>query len=275
MAGLLLLPNTALAWHATGHMVVARIAYSRLTSKARQEADRLLQLAVNPAGSAQNSDFVTAACWADDIKNVSRTYNSWHYLDIPYSPERLTTPPSPKENNVVWAIREQTKILKDSVAADSDRAKALRFLIHFVGDVHQPLHSSTRYTKALPDGDQGGNKFPLSVGNYHNLHAYWDGALGMYPDLARPLDADGEKTLKALAEEATAAYSDRKPEWKNANPQIWAEESSQAARRYVYALQENAMPSAEYNRRGQNLVRIRIAMAGYRLAALLNTALDR
>ncbi len=261
------LTQPACAWWSTGHMVVAEIAYRRLSPTAKTEAERLLKIDSLPASST----FQTASVWADDLKRLDvHLYDSWHYIDLPFSIDNTPLEQPGKSDNVEWAIKNCISILRSKKAPDSEKASMLKFLIHFVGDVHMPLHTTGRFSKENPKGDQGGNKFRL-VGNYRNLHAYWDSGAGMYEDIVRPLNGEGTSKLKKLADEAEAA-----------NPFAtatgltvmsiadWVKEGFDLSKSFVYTAKENEEPNAAYKDGAQKASKEKVALAGYRLAAILN-----
>src|SRR5579871_4985950 len=132
--GSLAVATSCFAWNATGHIMIAAIAEGRLDPVAFDECNRLLKI----GGTANTTDFIQASCWADDTK--TKENGPWHYIDIPYRNDGKPTTTKPGEENVVWAINHFLPILKDKTKPDPERADALRYLIHFVEDIHQPLH---------------------------------------------------------------------------------------------------------------------------------------
>lgn len=261
--------SPSLAWWGTGHMVVAQIAYDRLNANAKAETDRLLAIDALP----QSRTFVTAAAWADDLKLMDvHFYDEWHYLDIPFSPDNTPLPPTQKVGNVEWAIDQCIRTLRSAKAPDAEKARSLRFLLHFVGDAHQPLHCTTRVTAAHPTGDRGGNDFLVSAGRLRNLHMYWDSAVGLFEDVKRPMDAESEKTVHAFAERAiTSNPPSSFTNLGESHAHKWIEEGSALAQAQVYTTPEGMPPSDEYKKKTQDTAFRQIALAGYRLADLLNT----
>ena len=211
-AALLLAPTQALGWHDTGHLVTAQIAYDQLTDEARSEVDRLIGVL---EGFSDRDHAVTASLWADDLKRQGvAAFNGWHYINLPHADEDLDRPP-PREENVVWAIGEAVDALRGD-ADDLSKAVMLRFLLHFVADVHQPLHCVSRITAARPDGDRGGNDFLIS-GEQGDLHAFWDSGAG-----ALPVWDGGEwqPLVRRLADELTGALpKSAVPDWNEADPE--------------------------------------------------------
>jgi hypothetical protein len=277
----LLLSVTSLsAWSPTGHMVVDQIAKERLTVNAQARITELLAVKVPPekvkvgksmvAVAPRTGSFLTVGCWADDVR--SDADREVHYIDIAFSADGTTPQVAPASKNIVKMLEQCLTVLKDPRASKTDRATKLRYLVHLAGDIHQPLHAATRCTGEQPGGDRGGNEFPI-VGAA-NLHSYWDGGVGLLKTtIARPLTADGMAKIAALAAHCTAALPPPAPN----HPSLvtpfsaWAQESHALAKTTAYAdLEQHDTPSAAYVANAQRVVRERVALAGYRLADLLN-----
>jgi hypothetical protein len=284
----------ALAWHDTGHMVVAQIAYLRLTPEAKARVDALL---LTPQGKRplisigvgyytdevceRTYDPVQIAVWMDDFRgdSLNDSYAPWHYIDFrpifDGIPERPNVGAEPE--NVLARINWAINTLRKGAGSNKKDAETLGFLIHMVGDVHQPLHAATRYSAANPNGDAGGNGFKIQMPpdtHVVNLHSFWDAAAGTfgYTSLKRPLDQAGKDRMVAIAQEVMKQYPDTStPEWKNLDPHEWVVESNTLARGVVYKnITEGAAPSQAYTDAAQQLSRKRLALAGYRLAGVLN-----
>ena len=119
------------------------------------------------------------ACWPDDIRNTGlKLFDGWHYADTPFydgiSPSESTFQPHPKYNTT-YVLIEAIKIFQTK-GNMFFKSLMLRFFIHLVGDMHQPLHMTTRITKERKGGDKGGNDFKLQ-GSINNLHTLWDRAM--------------------------------------------------------------------------------------------------
>ena len=247
-----------------------------------------------PGTSAADRDmmiFMIAATWADAIKRDS-TYTQdgsqggnrpdgspdpgkntgyddllmhkyFHFVDTPFSRDGSALPAIPTPN-----ARDRIALFRKVLAsASSDPLKSydLTWLLHLVGDVHQPLHASTRVSKADPEGDAGGNLVKLDCSKCE-LHFFWDDLLGTKSDL--PTVIRGAKELPR-ASAALAAKSDEK---------IWIAESFRDARRIVYAAPVGPgngpfTLTPQYKARALKLAKKRVTLAGARLANLLNTEL--
>ena len=229
------------AWWDAGHMVTAMIAYQKLDDDVKKECDKLIK-ALNKEYDYTNH-FVAASTWPDDIKGEGvHYYDSWHYTNIPYNPDGLDIDCLPSID-VVWAIENSLKILKSKTTRKCEKARALAFLIHFVGDIHQPLHSTTMYTRAMPNGDRGGNSFMI-LDPHEKLHALWDDGCGYesglndinpYGKPKEPLSKEDLKRLEDFAKKVMAEYPAEKiPFYKNTRPSFWAQESHHLAVKYGY-----------------------------------------
>lgn len=277
MAGgacLCLLPSSLFAWHDGGHMTVAEIAWRKMTPSVRDAALRLVQTGADE----RTNSFVTAACWADDHKTPKD--GPWHYRDTFFREDGKKTDLKPDEENAVWALEKFTKVLGDKSAADADRAQALRFVLHIVGDLHQPLHCVARVTEENPKGDRGGNDFRvLAPENMEprprNLHFFWDMAGGLFTKVERPMSPEGQAVVSKWADEAETAFplSRHRETARNLNFDHWTEEGLQLCKKQVYALTPGTVPTPEYQAACQKTAKERIALAGYRLANLLNKLL--
>jgi hypothetical protein len=260
--------------------MVAKIAFARLNPKAKAEANKLIKLLINPAEKTKLSlDFVIAAVWADDVKKLPGFEFSGdeHFADFPFSVDTTPVPTDlPKEANVIKALERYVNVLKTSTD-QNERAQALRFIIHYVGDIHQPLHCSTRVSQAHPDGDQGGNLFMVNVPASTKLHSFWDGGLdnfpkgGPKPDFKPPPMSKINSAVISVVKENPDTNKVLKLK-DPTNFQAWADESSFLAQKYAYdGLVPNDTPNAGYKKKGVGIARKRVAWAGYRLAALLNS----
>ena len=300
-AAVLALPASAL-WDAAGHRTVAAIAWEHMTPRARARAVELLlhgpALAnfpalrpASPAPPAQGSEaardralFLNAATWADLVRSRDQPWHAyhrptWHYADFYWDVEHGqphdipgTGPDSLNAAERIVALRAT---LADAKAADTTKAVALAWLLHLVGDIHQPLHCSSRVTPddpPLPHGDEGGNRFRLD--DNRNLHGYWDRILGeaIAPD-------PGEDSI-AYADRIAHRIERAHPPASLAAPAAatdvlgWTQEGLRVAQTVVYAgVTRGEAPSATYEAEALNVSERRIALAGYRLAALLNEAL--
>jgi hypothetical protein len=185
---------------------------------------------------------------------------------MPFSPDgtALVNPATPNARTQIAVFRTT---LASPTASDELKSYDLVWLIHLVGDVHQPLHATSRFTQDLPDGDSGGNKVALCERPCHDeLHAFWDNVLGTG---TKPATAIKAATIISAADPTASAVQDEGK---------WIDESVSAAKKAVYAppVGVGAGPftlDANYKVAAKKLAKKRIALAGARLAGLLNDAL--
>jgi hypothetical protein len=267
----------ARAWNPHGHRVVAAVAYAKLEPRVRQKVAALLPsnaeysswVAGVPPGERDLAAFLRASNWADDIRELpgyseQEKHKDWHYTNRPFSTDGTPTRP-PAVPNVQTQIAALRKQLASS-SSERERSYALVWLIHLVGDVHMPLHCTARFDRQLPQGDRGGTLILLSADPKDHLHGFWDRALGVDLDLPHALSA--ARSLPA-APAALAAITDEK---------VWVSEGFEAAKKWVYRPPVLAGPGpftldARYARDAREVAAQRIALAGARLARLLNDAL--
>lgn len=258
---LVLLAPAAQAWGPAGHRIVGAIAELHLTDKSKT---RLAQL----IGPDQRISDDAIASWPDHIRKQRPETAPWHYVDIPITAPRYDSRMfCPRGQCVVSQIDRLTKILADSKQSTAQRTEALRFLVHFVGDIHQPLHCAQR------DDDKGGNLckvYFLDRPDETNLHRVWDGDI-LHSGLGATDPLDYARRLNSLV------TPDQLRDRASNRPADWAWESHELAVTHVYAGVPAANPPArlteEYVRKSRLIVDHQLTQAGLRLARLLNRAL--
>jgi len=296
-------PSAARAWGCKGHQTVVLIAEKHLTPETRQWVEKLLsENPIDPklnryCGGAARDAMADAATWADDVRG-ERKNGPWHYIDIPRGSKRGELEPfCGAAGCVTKAISEQLAILKDKNADAAKRADALRYVIHFVGDLHQPLHTIT-------NADEGGNCVPLKyfrrTAHEHNhsfspnLHSIWDTAI---PER----DAEGADSAE-YADTLDALFAADIEGWQKAGVHVedWVWEGYDFAESVVYGdltpkiaiepnvavhscsddnnigerlLKQNIAAGEAYQEKAAPVAEKRIAEGGVRLAMILNDAL--
>jgi nuclease S1 len=292
----------ARAWGCKGHQTVALIAEKQLTPGAKQMVQALLAgNPIDPAlkrycGNAVRDAMADSSTWPDDIRGQAKN-GPWHYIDIPRGAKRgPLSEYCGKDGCVTKAIEDELAILKNKNADPAKKAEALRYIIHFVGDMHQPLH-------AVTNDDEGGNCVPVNYfrrkarqqdqGYSPNLHGLWDSAI---PE--RDMEgADPAEYAETLGEIFAAQIES----WQKAGIHIedWAWESHEYAESTVYGelnpkiatespmevhscaddnnigdrlLRQHITAGAAYQEKAGPVVEERIAKAGVRLAMILNEA---
>lgn len=269
----------ALAWGREGHQVVAELAWDYLTPDVRHKIDVLLK---QDKDTLTPPDLPSRSSWADAWRAAGHKETAeWHFVDIELDHPDLAQachnfptqngPASagPAKDCVVNKIPEFAKELGAPETTPAERVLALKYLVHFVGDLHQPLHAADNH-------DKGGNCVRLALGGPRttNLHSYWDTAL------VSELDPNAKSLSDTLFSQIT--YDDKQA-WQAGTPSDWAQESFALGRDYAYRLNgvkagcdpDNApveLP-AGYDAAAQTVVSRQLMKAGVRLAYLLNTAL--
>ncbi len=305
IAGLLIVtltPRGAAAWGKTGHRVVAAIAWMNMSPSARAAAIALLThapansgiLELRPPPSTSDCDelwFIEVATWPDLVRfGPHAAYNrpSWHFTDHYWErADSASGPPRDLARAKRWfdergapAFVAIEKELRDSTVGVGDKAVDLAWLLHLIGDLHQPLHNSARVTPDLPNGDRGGNNVTLTAST--NLHAYWDDIL----DLSYEAEQAGGRTKAAVkAYEREPDYvRDWALEIAQAHPaqsvlldksldafDDWSREGLSRAQTYAYVgVHAGQPPTPAYRKAIERVAEQAIAEAGYRTAALLN-----
>lgn len=261
-----LLPTSAMAWGVQGHQVVAALAQARLSPAARAEASRLL--ALEPGAT-----LLSVSTWADEQRSPETA--PWHYVNFPrgqcaYRPER----DCPEGQCVVAAIDQQSQLLQSS-APDVERLVALKYVVHLVADVHQPLHAGH-------GDDRGGNTYQLQAFlQGSNLHAVWDTwlirALGEdVPALAARL---GQERAASVSSAPSAPSASSGPSGPPAHTNAGfsaasaAEESCQIVA--TPGFYPGRLVDADYLDRFKPVLEARLTLAGTRLAEVLNRLLPR
>jgi hypothetical protein len=237
------LPSPAFAWGKTGHRVVGAIADAHLSGIARAQIQQLI--GVETLDEASN--------WPDDMRSNpdpfwQKTANPWHYVTV----GGFTYDRAPPEGDAFEALKFFSKLVRDPRSTLDQRQLALRFIVHIVGDLHQPLHVGR-------PGDRGGNDVKVKwFGRDTNLHAVWDTAL------VEEMDLSFTELAAQLRRHTTSADVVK---WWQPNPRVWISESAQV-RETVYPGDTDL--SYDYVYQHTPMVELRLKQGGVRLAAYLN-----
>lgn len=273
LAALLLIPSQAMAWWDYGHETVARIALLNVKPETRASIDRLLKkqkLLETPTCPVRTIE--EASTWADCIKPLGDRFSyaySWHYQNVdvckPFDQKAAC-----KDGHCVSAqIERNAKLLADESLPDRERLMALAFLVHFVGDLHMPLHSGDR-------GDLGGNRVKAAYGLIEgrtNLHSVWDGYLAERAITTPPAGVQGLLSTQGAAQHAEMA---------SGSVEDWARENWSVSRDFAYGIHGDPCGPAKEDRlrigeedveRLIPVVRDQVLKGGLRLARLLDEAL--
>ncbi|HEX4146857.1 MAG TPA: S1/P1 nuclease [Pirellulales bacterium] len=293
------LPAPAMAWLDNGHMAISRLAWQKLSENERRLSTEILKqhphyeefLKTERPPDAPEDEwvFMRAAVWPDFVRNThAEQYNkpTWHYIEMAYVPSysKLTPPASsPMSFNAVTQIDWAAAQLRGNDAAV--KPIALCWLLHLIGDIHQPNHAITLYSEEFPQGDRGGNLALIRIegGESIKIHLYFDGLLGQFASWPLILRLNGEF---ADIEKENAQLIDSQIA-EDTSPMSWAQESFAAGKKYAYLdgvlrpanidlhPREDNIPqlSAEYAKQATKIAQIRAVLAARRTAATLSKAL--
>ncbi len=249
-----LLPNPCWGWGREGHQIIAAVAENHLSETARIMIQSLIG----------NNHLYSIAVWADEIRRDRRETGPWHYVNIPlgsqYDARRDCALP---HSCVVAKIENFVRVLTDNSAAREERAEDLKFIVHFVGDIHQPMHA----VKEAAGGNGIHVNFQSSdrCGPYEcNLHGVWDTSMILHTGLNREAYAEREEELIKAQKLDTKA---------GGTPEEWANESLRLAE--AAWVQDGTDLKGDYYQREIKVVDRQMALAGLRLARLLNETIGR
>jgi len=299
---ILLIPAPAQAWNRPGHMVTAAIMYDVLKHEHPDSIPKIVailrehpqydvhwahKIAAIPNMTDENKDiylFMLAARWPDDIRKDSEyDHPEWHYINLPYHPPGHAPsdqqPHAPKEDNIVRAFELNKSRAKTGSAAE--RAVAICWLMHLIGDCHQPLHTSNLYSKEYPQGDHGGNLFYIRGRENSEpigLHKFWD---DLIIGTDRFQSVHNEATQLRLRPEFA---KDKLNELQSTNFEHWIkDESFKLVDSAVYrhgtlkggTTKENAQVLPEdYPKAVKHIAERRVVLAGYRMADVVRQAAE-
>jgi hypothetical protein len=270
-------PVAVFAWGSEGHQIVAAIARGYLTLPVRAKIDAMLA-ADEDALTAH--DMLAESNWADRYRTGHSQTSEWHFVDIELDHPDLTAAcfgfpaagpnasDGPAHDCIVGKVTEFTRELANPATPAAERLLALKFLLHFLGDMHQPLHAADNH-------DKGGNCVLLSLGGPRlvNLHRYWDTVV------VQGLGDDPQAVAEMLARTITP---ENKAGWEKGDPKSWALEGFEIARTVGYTLGSKPGCTSDssplslppgYAEAARATAAVQLEKAGVRLAAVLNGAL--
>jgi hypothetical protein len=281
------------AWDPTGHMLVDQVAYENTKPEARARVAALVAKLEDKYNNHVPYNFITAGCYMDDMRaEPGYAYSKWHFIDIEYTADGSGYA-EPQPPHVVWAIGQAAKtLLANPDATEAQKAEALAMLVHFTGDVHQPMHCVDW------NNDNGGGGYfiagvpfaDISKKQIPNLHLFWDRAYrfdtkdgkvlelynGLWPAERPGVPAEGtirNQAAKIMLDYPASAFAQ---ELKADGPADWARESYALACKSGYPQgphptdYEVVTLKPEFVHQAHDIACRRIALAGYRLADLLN-----
>lgn len=250
-------------FNAEGHHIVALIAQRDL-----QQHFPATWRKVQKILDDGHRDLDRAATFPDDIRISHPETKVFHFIDIPFKDGGPVNPSLPLPPHALSKIADSTAELKQAGATAEVRVDALSWLIHLIGDIHQPLHCTDHISDLHPAGDRGGNSFKLK-GKARNLHSLWDSST----DFSNQQPAEVVDSI--MAEHARSSLA---TDLQVTNVETWARASFALAKKFAYApLHENPaappQPSAAYLKTALKIGRRQAALAGYRLADRFRTIL--
>jgi hypothetical protein len=274
-----------LAWGDLGHMAMAKIAQDKLKTPIRESCDKILL--EDPFNYSDMTNFVSAAVWADEIRDRGLGFlRCFHGSIMAYDPEGILSQERKAtmllmrdRYDITTAIRGSFDALQNPRCGSFEKRIALRFLLHCVGDVHQPLHCCWRFSKKFPTGDHAAVDMQVKTasGDTMTLHQFWDlagGALAVRR-FAHPFDSATYNMVYRVAHEIATLYPESSfspSEIQNINFELWRDGSYQIACDVAYGLlPSDAILTQEYAEKVKKVALRQIALAAYRLAYLLNT----
>ena len=242
----------ASAWGVTGHRVVAEIAENHLTNRAKRKLKKLIG----------KQKLAYWANWPDNVRNSPEWKNTstWHYVNIPPQESKEQFIEQLKNNNkpnIYTAIQNVKGIIVDKNTPDADREIYLRFLVHFLGDMMQPMHTGR-------EEDLGGNLIKIQFFKKDtNLHSLWDSGLidntkYSYTEYARVLDVKSKEEINQI---------------QSGSLEDWLYESHQAANQLYASVKPGENYSYDYQQQYNALLERQLLHAGLRLAKILNEVL--
>ena len=279
----LLLPKLALAWSDTGHLIVAAEAYQQLSPELKAQVFEILKshpefekwqkaYHPNPTLDLPTTVFMRCATWPDEIRGGGSIYDHpmWHFVDYPLRPPNFAfEPDAHPTNNILFGIAQCEATLSDKNANAELRAAYLSYLVHLVGDIHQPLHCESLYNGTYTNGDRGGNDIFVKPGDYGvRLHGIWDGLMGTGVNRRQQWNEATAQLAKFPRASLAELMADT-------TPKSWSLESRTLAIKYGYLNGDlkgsttsegaPALPDG-YLKNAKSVAEKQVALAGYRLA---------
>ncbi|MBA4695766.1 MAG: S1/P1 nuclease [Legionella sp.] len=255
------------AWWSVGHRVVANIAYQHLTTSAKNKVDTLVKefKKVTP----EINSFEKMAVWPDTLygkEKIGLTFN-WHFVDSPYIVDGTRSQIIFRQDNIIWSLETIIDALKNNQASAYELSRLLAFLVHFLGDIHQPLHNISLVSAMHPKGDEGGNAYAVIFNQETvNLHRVWDNCFNEFN-----VD-ESRENIDRISQQITTTYPIEyfRKEINQMQPTAWSKEGYRNAIHFAYTTAEGEPLDSAYVNQGRQLIKREIALAGYRLALLLN-----
>ncbi|CBZ28830.1 p1/s1 nuclease [Leishmania mexicana MHOM/GT/2001/U1103] len=267
-----------LGWGCVGHMLLAEIARRQLDIANEEKIQKMAAVFSDNGPFPMSPSMVQAACWADDVK-FWRQYamSTWHFYAVPYNPENMNITDPVNKVNAVTVCLDMVTSLKNSKAPLYLLNFAWVNLVHIFGDLHQPLHTISRYSATYPHGDQGGNAVTVRVGRKTlKLHALWDNiCTATPPRYQRPLSYTDLFALSVTADRLLETYTFSEKLQRLVDVMAIHEESYMFAVNSSYpGVTPGGTLSRAYLDQCKRVAEARLTLGGYRLGYLLNQLLS-
>ena len=254
-------PLIARAWGDEGHQIIGLIAEHYLDPAVGSKVAALL--AGDSTALTPSTGIADETTWADRFRDSHRETSRWHYIDIELDRPDINAA-CHRQECIVDEIEQFRRELRSPVTPTDERRRALQFLLHFVGDIHQPLHAADNH-------DRGGNDLHVRTAHQPegSLHHYWDTVF---------VEALGTQSHEVAARLIDGIRRSQRRRWSSGTPAQWAAESFNIARMYVYGrLPSNGhgvlLLDDAYEADARRIVAEQLQRAGVRLAEVLNQAL--
>ena len=243
-----------LALGETGHRITGAIAEKYLTETTRNE----LAIILNNVSLAEISTYADEMRSSPDVF-WKKTSKPWHYVTVPNG-TTYEDIGSPKEGDAYFALAKYSKIVSDATSTKSEKALAVKFIVHLIADLHQPLHVGS-------GEDRGGNRVSVKFfGRPTNLHSLWDSGMINQKKLSY---SEWSNWLSAKISD------DDVKSWSDTDPLVWINESAEIRKTIYPKNKKNPSLSYDYIYNNLPILKVRMQQAGVRIAAYLNEIFDR
>jgi hypothetical protein len=245
---ILLLPSQAFAWGEKAHRIIGALAWMKLSEQAkRQVRDLLPEESSDPDGP-----LAAVSMWADRQSINYREQARWHFVAIPLSAATYDEKRDCADGNCIVVALNKQKVILENGGPRKERADALKYVVHLVGDVHQPLHCAD-------NDDRGGNLVQVKfLGQISNLHKVWDFDMVEAPKMSVQQYVEELKDFKV----SRGFWIDH-----------WVNESHAIAQKYAYVIPQDRELGNTYYRRNESIMKQQLAQASERLVQILEEAL--
>jgi len=245
---ILLVPSQTFAWGEKAHRIIGALAWLKLSAQAQRQVKELLP----EESSDPDGPLAAVSMWADRQSAVYREQAKWHFVAIPLSAAAYDEKRDCADGNCIVVALNKKKMILESGGPRNERAEALKYVVHLVGDVHQPLHCAD-------NDNRGGNMVQVKfLGQISNLHKVWDF------DMIEASKMNVQQYVEELKDfKVSQGY------WID----HWVNDSHAIAQKYVYAIPQDRELGNTYYRRNESILKQQLAQASEKLVQILEEAL--